>query len=186
MNEELIIPVILGASRPERKSERVANFILQVLREDFELESPLVDVRDFQIEYDEDKSIPEFRDIITKSDALVLVFPEYNHGFPGKLKSLLDTEFDIYKHKPVVLASVSSGHFGGVRATELLTPILTNFKLIVTGLNLHFPYINEVFDESGNLNDSQMNERAKKVLSELMYLTKVIKIGKRTLDEKNV
>jgi NAD(P)H-dependent FMN reductase len=111
----------------------------------------------------------------------VLVFPEYNHGYPGKFKTLLDTEFAEYKHKPVALVSVSSGQFGGVRAVEALIPVLTDFKMIVTGLNLHFPFIKEVFDEKGNLIDPKTKERIEKTLQELIYLTNVFKVGKRSV-----
>src|SRR3990167_7646759 len=103
------IPVILGAARPARQSEKVAKLVLYELEKFEEVETSLVDVNDFDVPYDEDTSIPEFHKIVDKADAFVLVFPEYNHAFPGRLKSLLDTEFDAYKHKPVALASVSSG-----------------------------------------------------------------------------
>ncbi len=182
MTHHLNIPIILGASRPDRMSEKVATLILKIIKNTPEIETSIVDVRDFHIEYDDDKNIPGFHEIVSQADAFVLVFPEYNHSFPGKLKSLLDTEFDAYKHKPVALASVSSGQFGGVRAVESLTPVLSSLGLVVSGLTLHFPNIKEVFDDSGNPVDTKVNERVAKMLNKLIYLTNAIKIGKEALN----
>ena len=184
MDNSLNIPLILGSSRPDRQSEKAAYYIHKSLEKFPNITTPFVDVRNFHIEYDDDKNIPEFHKIVKEADALILAFPEYNHSFPGKLKSLLDTEFDEYKHKPVAMASASSGQFGGVRAVELLTPVLAVLGLVITGLNIYFPYIKEAFDKSGNPTDPKTNERVEKFLNELIYLTKVIKIGKESLKNR--
>jgi len=183
MNNPLNIPVILGSSRPERQSEKAAVYIHKLLQKTLNVEAPLVDVRDFPLEYDDKVNQPKFHAIVMKADAFVLVFPEYNHGYPGKLKTLLDTGFNGYKHKPVVLTSVSSGSFGGIRAAELLTPVLTYIGLIVTGLNIQFPNIQDTFDEFGNPTDPKLEPRVQKTLEKLIYLTKVIKAGKEQVSD---
>ena len=137
----------------------------------------MVDVRDFPIEYDDARSIPAFHAIAQQADAFVLVFPEYNQGFPGKLKSLLDTELAVYHRKPVALASVSNGQFGGARAAALLTPVLTKLGMVVTGLNLHFPFVQNSFDEAGALTDPKVPERVDRMLSELISFTQTLKKG---------
>jgi NAD(P)H-dependent FMN reductase len=183
MKNKLNIPIILGASRPQRRSEKVATFIHTLLKDNQDVETSLVDVRDYQIEYDDDKSIPEFHQIVTQADAFVLVFPEYNHGFPGKLKSLLDTEFEAYKHKPALLAGVSSGDFGGARAIELIMPVLQRLGFILSDITLYFPNIKETFDESNNPKDEKVSRRTGAALEELIYITRVIKEGKKVLDK---
>ena len=52
---------------------------------------------------------------MNRSDALVIVAPEYNHGYPGMLKHVLDTNLHEYVHKAVGVVGVSAG-FGGARA----------------------------------------------------------------------
>ncbi|MEX0896041.1 MAG: NADPH-dependent FMN reductase [Patescibacteria group bacterium] len=178
MPTPLNIPIILGASRPERQSAKVAALLQSILEKNPNVSPVSVDVRDFEIEYDEKQQIPEFHAITTAADAFVLVFPEYNHGFPGKFKTLLDTEFATYKHKPVLVASVSSGQFGGVRAVESLLPILSNFGMIVSGKNLHFPFVKELFDDAGQLKDEKVLERAERMVDELIELTQIIQVGK--------
>ena len=177
----LNILIILGASRPNSQSAKVANFIQQLLTDRSGVNPTLVAVSDFQLDFDDQASLPQFHQQLEQADALLIITPEYNHSFPGKLKSLLDTEFAVYKHKPVAIASVSSGQFGGVRAVEALIPTLTLFGMIVTGLNLHFPNIGQVFDEAGQPVERKTIERSQAVIEDLIYLTKLVKAGQQAM-----
>lgn len=176
MTTSIHIPIILGASRPERQSEKVSHFILKHLQNTPGVSTQLIDVRDFHIEYDSDENIPEFHEVILNSDALILVFPEYNHGFPGKLKTLLDT--DEYNDLPVALASVSSGQFGGVRGMELLMPVLVHLGMLVTKHNMTFPHIESAFDENGNPTDPKTPGRIAKSIDHLIKLAHILKSNK--------
>jgi NAD(P)H-dependent FMN reductase len=40
---------------------------------------------------------------------MVIVTPEYNHGYPGLLKHVLDSNLKEYIHKAVGLCGVSAG-----------------------------------------------------------------------------
>jgi len=55
-----------------------------------EIETRLYDVADFHLPQDDygqglKDVFPEWRDAVTKADGLVIVAPEYNHGYPGSL-----------------------------------------------------------------------------------------------------
>lgn len=176
----LNIPIILGATREKRKSENIAKLIHTKLALIDGVTTQIVDARDYKLEFDDSVSIPEFNKIVKEANAYILVFPEYNHGIPGKLKSLLDTEFDEYSLKPVALASVSDGQFGGVRAVEMITPVLTNFGMVVTGINLHVPNVGQVIDDKGNVLDNKIVQRVDKFIQKLLYITNVIVDGKKS------
>ncbi len=182
--EKLNVLIVLGSSRPARRSQKVADYIFSLAQANENLDVKLVGVNDFEVPYDEDKSIPEFHKLVKEADAFILVFPEYNHGFPGRLKSLLDTEFDEYKHKPVMLAGVSSGNFGGARAIELIMPILQRMGFILSDITLYFPNIKETFDESGVPKEEKVTQRIETALEKLIYITRVIKEGKRIVDKR--
>lgn len=182
--DRLNIPIILGSSRPNSRSKKVADLILEIANENSELDTKLVGVNDFEVPFDEDTSVPGYDKLVRQADAFVLVFPEYNHSFPGRLKSLLDTEFGEYKHKLVMLASVSSGDFGGARAVESIIPVLTRVGLIFADIVLYFPRVKDVFDEQGNPTDEKVKERVERKLEELVYITKVIKYGKEIIDNQ--
>lgn len=66
---------------------------------------------------------------IADADGLILVTPEYNYSVPGVLKNAIDWASrpgyaSVLKDKPVLVASVSGGALGGVRAQAHLKNIL--------------------------------------------------------------
>jgi NADPH-dependent FMN reductase len=59
-----------------------------------------------------------------RADGLVIVAPEYNHGYCGLLKHVLDSCLKEYIHKAVGIVGVSAGPFGGTRVIENLLPVM--------------------------------------------------------------
>ena len=94
-NAKLFIPLVLGTPRKNRESEDVARWVFKKIEERDDAESQFFDVCDFEFpraEYGQEIKdlFPDWRDAIIKADGLVIVTPEYNHGYPGTLKSVLD------------------------------------------------------------------------------------------------
>lgn len=56
---------------------------------------------------------------IKRANAVVLVTPEYNHGYPAAPKNALDLVFTEWFYKPVGFASYG-GVSGGLRAVQQL------------------------------------------------------------------
>src|SRR6185436_19394723 len=93
--DELNIPVLLGTNRKMRKSAFVAKWLVSRMEKRPEIRTRLFDVVDFALPRDDygqglKDSFPEWRDAIVNADGLVIVTPEYNHGYPGSLKAVLD------------------------------------------------------------------------------------------------
>ena len=93
--KDLFIPILLGTNRKDRQSENVAKWVFGQMKEREEIETQFFDVRDFDLPQDDygtklGKDFPEWRDAIIKADGFVIVTPEYNHGYPGIMKSVLD------------------------------------------------------------------------------------------------
>ena len=84
---------------------------------------------------------PEWRDAIIQADGLVIVTPEYNHGYPGALKAVLDLLLREYVHKSVAFVGVSAGPWGGTRVIEAMVPMVRELGLAVTFTDLNFPYV---------------------------------------------
>ncbi|MGP9820860.1 NADPH-dependent FMN reductase [Salinarimonas sp. NSM] len=66
---------------------------------------------------------------IRTADGLVIVTPEYNYSIPGVLKNAIDwasrpSYRSVFAGKPVLVASVSGGALGGVRAQAHLKYVL--------------------------------------------------------------
>jgi NAD(P)H-dependent FMN reductase len=150
----------------------------------------LFDVVDFALPHDDygqglKDSFPEWRDAIINADGLVIVTPEYNHGYPGTLKSVLDLLLPEYIHKVVAFAAVSAQVWGGVRVIEALVQTSRELGLAVTFTDLNFPRVQTLFDENGNLIDEKAYEsRVKAFLDELIWMSKTLRWGRENLPSK--
>jgi NAD(P)H-dependent FMN reductase len=134
MNEKVVIAVLCGTKREGRKSIYAAEWVAAKGRELAGVEIVLVDPRDITLPPDgapEDGTDPKYSEITARADAFFIVTPEYNHGYPSSIKRLLDSEYGNYNRKPVALAGVSNGPWGGTRVVETLLPVLRTLGLAV-------------------------------------------------------
>ena len=127
---------------------------------------------------------PEWRDAIIRADGLVIVTPEYNHGYPGILKSILDLLLKEYIHKAVAFVGVSAGPWGGTRVIEAMIPMVRELGLAVTFSDLNFPNIKTKFDENGTLLDDAYDKRVEGFLDELVWMGRTLKWGRDNLSSK--
>lgn len=190
-NKPLNVVVILGTNRTGRESEKAARFIMDTIAKHDELAATLFDVRDFPVPAEgygqalkEKEPFSRYRAAVVAADALVIVTPEYNHGYPGTLKALLDTALREYVHKAVGFVSVSRGRFGGARVIENLVPVVRELGLVASFADLNFPNIADQFDEDGNPTDAGYHERAEKFLRELTWMAQTLQWGRNHLESE--
>ncbi len=167
----MFIPVILGTARVGRRSENAAKYLLdEVKNSGFETE--LIDVKDYLIGCtDSSGQSPEAKklsEIIKRSDALIIVSPEYNHGYPGELKIMLDMLYKEYSGKPVGICGTSIGPFGGVRVVEQLRQVAIEFSMLPCREALCFGNIGTLFGADGKITDPGYTDRVKKFLGNLI------------------
>lgn len=187
--DKVVLPVLLGTNRRERRSEAVARWLVAEMRARPDVETTLFDVADFDLPRDDygqavKDSFPEWRDAVTRADGLVIVAPEYNHGYPGALKSVLDLLLREYVHKSVALVGVSAGPWGGTRVIEALVTMVRELGLAVTFTDLNFPAVQNKFDEEGRLLDEAYARRAKEFLDELVWMSRALRWGRENLPSK--
>lgn len=145
------------------------------------VETELIDIRHLPIPIDDaGESIKnsEFAEKMSRADGLVLVVPEYNHGYPGMLKHVLDTNLKEYIHKAVGVCGVSAGGFGGVRMIQNLLPVLRELGLVTIFWDGNFSAAHTLFDAEGNLLDQSHIKRIDKFLGELIWMSKVLRYGR--------
>jgi len=184
MERPLYIPVILGTARKGRASEAVARFVLDEVRKHDGVETELIDIRDLGLAMDDEgESIKdaEFSEKMNRADALVLVVPEYNHGYPGLLKHALDTNLKEYIHKAVGVCGVSAGGFGGTRVIQGLLPVLRELGLVTIFWDGNFSGAHKLFGESGQLLDQSYVRRTDQFLKELIWMAKVLRHGRENV-----
>jgi NAD(P)H-dependent FMN reductase len=177
----LFIPVVLGTVRQGRMSEHVARFVHGELSKRAGVESELIDIRGLNLTFEDEGGAARderFTAAVARADALVLVVPEYNHGYPGLLKHALDTNLKEYIHKAVGVCGVSAGPFGGTRVIENLLPVLRELGLVTIFWDGHFSSVGKAFDAEGNLTDAAYVRRLDKFFKELVWMAKVLRHGR--------
>jgi NAD(P)H-dependent FMN reductase len=180
----IFIPIILGTTRKGRASEQVARFVLGELEKRKGVETELIDIRflSFPME-DEGEAIKDvqFSEAVARADALILVVPEYNHGYPGLLKHALDTNLKEYIHKAAGICGVSAGGFGGTRVIENLLPVLRELGLVTIFWDGNFSGARKLFDAEGALLDQAYVKRIDQFLKELIWMAKVLRHGRENI-----
>ena len=184
----LKIPLLLGTNREGRESEKAARWVHRKMTERG-IDSRFFDVADFDLPRHDygmalGKDFPEWRDAIIEADGLVIVTPEYNHGYPGVLKSVMDLLLREYVHKAVGLVGVSSGPWGGTRVIEACLPMVRELGLAVSFRDLHFPRIKDKFDDNGEITDPGYEGRIAGFLDELTWLAGALRWGRENLPSK--
>ena len=181
----LFIPVILGTARKGRASENVAKFVFGEVQKRAGVETELIDIRELALPTDdagEQIKDAKFSATIERADGIVIVTPEYNHGYPGLLKHALDSNLKEYIHKAVGVCGVSAGGFGGVRVIENLLPVLRELGLVTIFWDGNFSGAQKLFDENGKLLDEATHvKRMDKFLGELIWMSKTLRHGRENI-----
>jgi len=183
----LYIPVLAGTTREQRKSIYAARLVAEVGNTFEGIETEVIDPKDFN--FPGDGNDPEGKDvrytaITDRADGFFIVSPEYNHGYPGSLKRMLDSELENYIHKPVAFGGVSKSQWGGVRGIEALVPTVREMGMIATFSDMQFPKVQELFDDKGMLLNEHYRDYVKAAWTELIWMTKVMKYGRENIDSK--
>ena len=186
----VFLPILLGTNRKLRRSVHVAHWLHRVMTARPEIETQLFDVASFALPHDdygtEIKALfPEWRDAIIRADGLIVVAPEYNHGYPGPLKAVLDVLLKEYIHKAVAFVGVSAGPWGGTRVIEAMVPMVRELGLAVTFTDLNFPTVQSKFNDAGELLDPAYDGRVNAFLDELVWMSRTLKWGRMNLASKH-
>ncbi len=167
--------VFLGSRRkssppmPARLGERVVAFLAAQLGSSFEpviidpLDYPPTEVFKPAFAF-ADKTRPlhlsRLEQLIREADAYVMVSPEYNHSMSPALADLLNHfPSSAFAFKPSLIATYSSGQWGGARAALNMRVFLAELGCLPVSAMLHFPHADKVFQASGQLRQDQDEAR---------------------------
>jgi NAD(P)H-dependent FMN reductase len=129
----LRIAIIMGTTRPNRKSEQVARWVYDIASRRNDAEYELVDLRDYDLPLFDEPNPPSLRrythehtqiwsEKIAAYDGYIFVTGEYNHSIPAVLKNAIDYLYYEWHNKPA--GFVSYGSAGGARAVEQLRQVM--------------------------------------------------------------
>ncbi len=166
MKKKPTIALILGTAREERESYHAAVYLAQTIKKQFpDVTVKSIDVADFAFGITTaswEKGSPEvqkWRRSVKAASAFVIVSPEYNHSFPGELKIALDCAYVEYADKPVIIAGVSNGIFGGARGMKSLQIPLGQLGMNTLRENLYFGNIKQFAELTRAERDEQYRDR---------------------------
>jgi len=183
-NRSLFIPVILGTVRKGRMSQHAAKIVAGELGNREGVETELIDIAAMPLPTgDAGEAIKnaDFSAKMSRADALVVVSPEYNHGYSGLLKHVLDSCLKEYIHKAVGIVGVSAGPFGGTRVIENLLPVMRELGLVTIFWDVNFCNVHKVFAADGKLLDDSYIRRIDKFLKELIWMAKTLRHGREQI-----
>jgi NAD(P)H-dependent FMN reductase len=178
----MFIPVILGTARKGRESEKVAHYVLGLLKEREGVETELLDVREHTFgetipSWVDDDRIKPWKAIAKRADGFIIVSPEYNHTYPGELKMLLDA---VYKkeceHKPFGICAVSNGNFAGTRMVEHLLSVIYTIGGIPAKV-AHFSHVPDFDPKKEQSEESNKRKQVEAVFDEVVWFAEKLKLG---------
>jgi NAD(P)H-dependent FMN reductase len=181
MDEKITVAVIEGTTRVQRESIKASRYVADFASKLPNVEVIFVDPNDFNFPgdgNDPEGKDPRYGEIVGKAEAFFIVTPEYNHSFPGSLKRMLDSELQLYNHKPVAFAGVSNGNWGGVRAVESLLTAVRETGLVTLSWDVYFPRVQDIFDENGVMKEENRERYERslgKLFDELLLFARLFK-----------
>jgi len=181
MAETITLAVLAGTTRAQRQSIKAAHYVADQARKLEGVEVIFVDPSDFYFPgdgNDPEGKDPRYSEIVGKADAFFIVTPEYNHSFPGTLKRMLDSELQLYNHKPVAFAGASDGNWGGVRAVEALLTAIRETGLVALSWDVYFPFVDKMFNEDGSIKEEHRERYERnlgKLFAELLSFARLFK-----------
>ncbi len=179
------ISIISSSIRTGRSSHRVALYFEKYLKANNIATTEILDLKEYNFPLFEERLqflkepnqlLIEFTHKIIASDGIIIVTPEYNGGYPASLKNVIDVLLEEWRHKPIAIATVSAGAFGGSQAIISLQFTLFKMKAWPIAEIYSVAKVNEAYDEQGNAtNKIDTDKRAAVFIKELLWCIKADK-----------
>lgn len=143
------IAVVVGSTRPGRRSKQVADWVLTRATSRGGADFEMLDLAEYDLPLLDEPMPPSLGNYhhehtkawaatIARFDGFIFVTAEYNHSVPGVLKNALDYLYQEWNNKAA--GFVSYGSAGGVRAAENLRLILGELQIADVRAQVALPF----------------------------------------------
>jgi NAD(P)H-dependent FMN reductase len=147
----LRIGIILGSTRPGRRGDQIASWVLDTARAHGGADYELIDLAHHGLGNLDEAGNPthqryehqhtrDWSALIDGFDGFVFLIPEYNHSFPGALKNALDYVYREWNDKAAGIISYG-GWAAGVRAAEALRLVIAELQVATVRAQPAIPLI---------------------------------------------
>ncbi len=170
--------VIIGSTRPGRAGLPISEWFVGRAREHRGFEVEVADLAEIGLPFLDEPNHPRMQKYVhqhtkdwstqvDRADAIVMVTPEYNFGYPAALKNAIDYLHNEWKDKPVGFVSYG-GVAAGTRAVQQLKQVVTTLKMIPVTENVNIPFFFQLMDDEGRVQANEvMESSADAMLDEL-------------------
>jgi NAD(P)H-dependent FMN reductase len=180
MREMGQLAVIIASVRKDRIGPMVARWFLGRVKARTDAAVDVIDLADLDLPDDlgggGDTEI--FAKRIDRADAIVVVTPEYNRGYPGALKTAIDSVLPEWRAKPIGFVSYG-GISGGLRSVEQLRMIFAELHVVTVQASVSLPHVWDQFDEHGTLRQPERpGSAADTLLRQLAWWARTLRQAK--------
>ena len=182
-----VLQVIICSTRPGRVGGVVGGWFVERARDFGGLEVEVADLAEIDLPFMNEPNHPAMRrythehtkrwsERIDRSDAVVLVTPEYNFGMNAQAKNALDYLYQEWGNKPVGFVSYG-GMSGGIRAVQMLKQVVTTLHMFPCRANVAVQRVAEYVDKDRTsfTPPEPVEEAARGLLEELAKVTPVMR-----------
>jgi len=168
---EILVVGICGSLRSGSFTRMAVDLALRGAQ-DVGAKTQMIDLRDYKLTFcdgrKEDDTYPadvfKLRQQVREAQGLILGSPEYHGGYSGVLKNALDLMgFDEIEGKMIGLVGVAGGALGAVNALNSLRAVGRALHAWVIPEQASIPEAWKHFDDDGNVKDSDLEARVRKV-----------------------
>ena len=145
------LKIILGSTRPGSIAPAIGDWVADQARRlaDFD-EVDILDLAEIGLPFLDEPHHPKlgrytkphtlaWANDIDTADALVIVTPEYNGGYPAPLKNALDFLHAEWRNKALGLVTYSGSPHGGTGVATMLAPVTASLGLVPTATSVALP-----------------------------------------------
>lgn len=178
------IAIIIGSTRPGRKAESVAKWILEQGKKRTDARFEIVDISEYHLplldepnpagmnQYTKDHT-KRWSDKIKEFDGYIIVTPEYNHSTSAALKNAID-----YLHVEWINKAagfVSYGSMGGARAVEHLRQIYAELQVATVRAQVMFSLFSDFVNMTEFKPDPRHEPEAETLFDQLIAWSTALK-----------
>lgn len=168
------LSIIIGSTRPGRAGLPIADWFADRARGHGGFEIDVVDLAELNLPMLDEPNHPRLRQYthqhtkewsarVAGSDALVIVTPEYNHGYSAAVKNAIDYLHHEWHYKPVGFVSYG-GVAAGTRAMQQLKQVVTALRMLPLTDAVNIPFHTQFLDDDGRVQANEVMEQAADVM----------------------
>ncbi len=182
------IGVVISTTRPTRVGHHVANWFMQKVSGNPDLEFELIDLKEVDLpflsepespstgHYTQDKVIAWSKKV-EGLDGFVFITAEYNNGIPAPLKNAFDTIYHEWDRKPV--AFIGYGTYGATRAVEQLVNVTAKVgmaPLSKTFVSIVHPW--DAIHKDGSVDETAVTGNLDGLIANLTWWAQTLKANR--------